>query len=515
MPQAPRIPCRSCLPCAALIIALSGLVPARATEPSPASQPADPRVIADFGYCVRAAGGGLFQVVGGRPDVVRDQLLACGDPPARAWRIDALPGAPAEGVGGVVPLFDNLAPAKAQPTRVDAAPFLEIRLTGVLKDRRLNVEVCPAVGELDQVGAVIGSVTAAEVDAQQWRTIVLPMAAKGVKLPAAAAIRLMFAGEGPAWVAVDWMRWCDSATPAPWTPPQPSAPPSIRQALWVWETKEIWSDPARTQGLLDFARKHDLTDLFCQVQYDYADGVAALELADAQRAFLAAAHRARLKIHALDGFAEYVLPENHERMFQLVAALDRFNHAGPADARYDALHLDNEPYLVPAWKDPATRQSVIDAYVSLNQELRHRANAAGLEFGVDIPFWFDQYEASGAPKFAVETAAGKTSLLEALFGCVQNAGIMSYRERVTGRNGVVALCATEFDLGARLGVDVFASVEVGVGPRVEQGITFGVYPLQYFREQRATLLPALGCEKGCRGLAIHHYRELRAWEERP
>ena len=59
---------------------------------------------------------------------------------------------------------------------------------------------------------------------------------------------------------------------------------------------------------------------------------------------------------------------------------------------------------------------------------------------------------------------------------VDNVGVMSYRPRATGSNGIIACCQTEFDLGARNGVEVFASVETGGGSDVERGTSFFPYP---------------------------------------
>ena len=82
---------------------------------------------------------------------------------------------------------------------------------------------------------------------------------------------------------------------------------------------------------------------------------------------------------------------------------------------------------------------------------------------------------------------------------------MSYRRRVTGPNGVVFHCLNEFELGEKLGVDVFASMELGTGDDVEEGTTFGAYPWPYFRGQLATLERILALTPGSPGIAIHYY----------
>jgi hypothetical protein len=137
-----------------------------------------------------------------------------------------------------------------------------------------------------------------------------------------------------------------------------------------------------------------------------------------------------------------------------------------------------------------------------------------MAFGVDIPFWWDKRDANGEPAFMVKSGEGRIPLLEALFPLIDNAGIMSYRERVTGPNGVLGCAAGEFELGNRYHVDVLAAVETGTGPDVEQGITFGVYPYAYFQSQWKTLKRALAATPGCAGTALHYYRHLQAWEQK-
>lgn len=482
---------------------------APASQPGPASQPSDALVIADFGTAVSTAQGGLFRATGGRPDVVRDCLAELGQPPRWSWRLDVLERAPRNGVGGFLPLFDNHSgAAPGRPLDISATPFLELTLIGELGRRTLRVEVNPeAIPDAETGAAAIASFDAAKLSPDQWRALILRVPGK-----AAGVVRLILEGEGPAWLAVDRARFCASEKPSAWVPLPPERPKPIRVAMWVWTTDEDLAEKARADTLLDFCRGRGITDVFLQIPYEY-DSSVELKLTDAMRDFNIAADRAKIRVHALDGAPRYVLPENHARMFELVAALERFNRDGPPEGRFDAIHLDNEPYVLPEWKDPAKRPPIITAYVELNRELRRRANAAGMELGLDIPFWFDRRDPSGEPAFPVETPKGTVSLLEALFGIAQNVAVMSYRERVTGPNGVVAVCRDEFELARRYGVEVFTSIELGAGPKVEEGISLGRYPRDYFAAQLATLRRVLGYEPNCRGLAIHNYVYYRRMEE--
>jgi hypothetical protein len=286
--------------------------------------------------------------------------------------------------------------------------------------------------------------------------------------------------------------------------------------MWVWQTAEILPDAKRRADLLAFCKRHGVTDLFCQMKYTYVDGVVELQLIEPMREFNAAASKQNINVHALDGHREYVLEDNHPRMIALLEAIGRFNDEGDQAERFPAIHLDNEPYTMPDWRDPIKRRDIIRQFVDLNRKLRQKADALGLVFGIDIPFWFDSVGRGRTPLFTYSPDDGSAEipLLDALLPTVHNVGIMSYRERVTGPDGIVSHCLNEFDLANRLGVEVFASVELGTGPDVEKGITFGVYPLTYFDSQLQTLRRVLARFPSGAGVAIHYYSQYAQLEER-
>jgi hypothetical protein len=473
-------------------------------------------LVADFQGGVESSLGGYFQCIGGAPTAVTDRIAAFGAPAVRSWRIDVQASAPSGGVGGVIPLFDNRPGVTPRPLDVSAVPHLLLRLLGEPGARRVRVEVVhgPFDG-LERVGTEIGRLAADDLSATSWSTHVFPLPPDVQGPPGVGAVRVLLEGPGAGWVAIDQAAFGASsdATAAPATP-APAAHP-LRKAMWVWETARILPDPAEREALLAFCRRQGITDLFCQVPYDYQnDGIVLHHVAE-QRQFNAAAHKAGVTVHALDGAPDFVFARNHARLFKLLDALDGFNREGRPEGRYPAVHMDNEPYVLPEWKDPAARRELLADFITLNRELRRRCDAAGMVYGVDIPFWWDLCDADGNAAFTVAGPKGDVPLLEALFALVQNVGIMSYRERVTGVNGVVACCRTEFELGHRLGVPVFAAVELGTGPLVEKGITFGCYPRSYFAEQLETLEYVLAQTAGCAGLAIHAYKYYRTMEENP
>ena len=459
--------------------------------------------IADFGTSIQTDQNSFFRCFGGQPDQIADQLKVLGSPKAGAWHIRLFDDAPTSKIGVLIPLFDERGTTRRAPIRIDSEQQFAIRILGELGDRQLHIEIVPTRNP-ENAGRKIGAVRSSQLDTRQWCNIQFPFGAASLDGTPVGFIRIVANGGGAAWFAIDSVGLIRRTGQPIVSKRKASEAHSLRTALWVWRTDELLRDRRQVDKLLDTCSKQGITDLFCQVHYTYEGGVVRLLLADEQRQLNAVAAARGIAVHALDGAPQYALSENHDRMFLLLDALGSLNARATPEERYHAIHLDNEPYLLADWRLEAERREIIAQYIALNRKLSAQAKSLGFEYGVDIPFWWDAHDRDGVAKFVYETEAGKEPILEALFPLLDNVGIMSYRDRVTGPNGLVAHCLEEFTLGQKFGVDVFAAVELGVGEEVERGTTFGVYPWSYFHSQLATLENILSHTPGCAGLAIHH-----------
>jgi len=459
--------------------------------------------IADFRSSIRTHQGGFFRCIGGRPNQIVDQLVTLGQPEAPAWRIDLNGKAASNGVGVLVPIFDETT-TTSTPLRIGRGKLI-LRVLGQLGRRRLRIELVSASNP-ESAGLLLGTVKADRLDSNTWKEIRLAIPLDQTGSRTAAYIRILVEGPGKAWFALDSLAISTKVTkPSDSIPTTDlTSPRKIKKALWFWETEKTLSDEHSKTNLLELCQSQGITDLYCQIPYSYEDDRIELRLANEQRAFNAAAHSLGITMHALDGGPDFVFQKNHPRMIRLLEALGKLNKQGAPNERYRAVHLDNEPYVLPGWQNDDKRREIIKNYIVLNQKLRSKADELGMAFGVDIPFWWDLLGADGKAKFTYDTEAGKQPILEALFPLLDNVGIMSYRVRVTGPNGLVFHCLNEFELGEKLGVDVFTAMELGTGDDVDKGTTFGVYPWSYFHGQLSTLETVLSRTPGCAGYSIHY-----------
>jgi hypothetical protein len=474
----------------------------------PATIAADHSVmlIADFGVSVQTQQSGFFRCMGGQPDQIADDFVVLGQPTAPAWRISLSNKAASSGAGVLIPLYDETATGNPA-VQIARRGNLTARLLGRLGRRRLRVELVP-VQNPEGAGQLLGVIEASRIDADQWRTVRLPLAKDRQGPNQVSFIRILAEGDGAAWFAIDSLTLSFSKDNS--TESKHSHPQRLRKAVWFWDTEVTLPDPSRRAALLELCHAQGITDLYCQIPYSYEAGEIRLRLIEEQRAFNAAAAAQGTTTHALDGSPEYIFSENHPRMLRLLGVLGTFNKESLPGERYRAIHLDNEPYVLPGWRNDNQRPQIIREYIGLNKKLRDKTSELGMEFGVDIPFWWDDRDKEGTARFTYDSEAGKQPILEALFPLLDNVGIMSYRDRVTGPNGLVAHCLDEFKLGQKFGVEVFASVELGVGKAVDKGTTFGVYDWAYFRHQWKSLERILSHQPGCAGLAIHHAQPFAA-----
>lgn len=233
-----------------------------------------------------------------------------------------------------------------------------------------------------------------------------------------------------------------------------NSPPGLKpkpRAMWIWSTAELIRNATECRRLFEACHQENIGLLWIQLPYELVDALKADSIAGSAklrrarisraaelRSFLKEAHRRGLQVHALDGYPEFALRENHAVPLAVVDEIVRFNSKGQKEERFDGVHLDNEPYLILAWQDPARRERILHDFLLLNVECQRRARAARLEYGIDIPFWWNAFNADGE---ASGTVTFRGERKPASFHCIDlldNVGIMNYRDAAGGADGMIA-----------------------------------------------------------------------------
>ena len=282
------------------------------------------------------------------------------------------------------------------------------------------------------------------------------------------------------------------------------------RALWAWDATPLLTDASARQRFLEFCHARSIDIAWVQVTRSPAGN--RLQHESGWRDLLRDAHRHGIAIHALDGDPANVRRERHDEVLALVDTIIRFNHDAPRDQRFDGIHFDNEPYLLAGWALPGIREGLLAEYLELNHRVQRAVTVAGgLEYGVDIPFWWQEPDSQTGEAIGNVTFNGvrKPASFHVL-DLVDNVGIMDYRNVAGGDDGLIAHARALVEYGNVARAKVFIGVETSPLAQVElPKLTFDGRTNAEMEHELALAEAAFARQPSYAGLAIHHYSAYR------
>jgi hypothetical protein len=290
-----------------------------------------------------------------------------------------------------------------------------------------------------------------------------------------------------------------------------AAQPSGR-ALWLWEreTFEALEQANARTALLEFLARHRVSTV-----YLYADswrGRNPIAQDPARYRTLLAELRARgVEPYALLGSAPldtptYILPENRLLAEAMLARVLDYNAAAAPGERFAGLNIDIEPYLLDDWDERRGERAL--QYLELSRRLVAMVRESGqdLAVGPASPFWFD-----GVRDVVFEGASKPLS--EHVMDVHDYVALMDYRDFAEGPDGILYHAESEVAYADRTGKALVVGVEAS---RDElDKVSFYEEGLEAMEAELAVVVRAWGGRPGFGGIALHHYRSLRALEARP
>jgi hypothetical protein len=238
--------------------------------------------------------------------------------------------------------------------------------------------------------------------------------------------------------------------------------PSAHRGMWVWKTKDILDDEEQRARLIRFARDNRITELFLQLPYEAQESEGKFDIIwnrSNVASLLSSLHREGIEVHTLDGDPRFALREWHDHLAATARSIVRFNQSVPQEERFDGIRYDNEPYLLPGFSG-IQKESIMEQYLESLRILKGIAEPAGLELGVDIPFWFDEKNEFFEP---ITQIRGRF-FSERILDIVDNIGIMDYRTEAYGADGIIAHALGELRYASKLGKKVFIGLETSDVP---------------------------------------------------
>lgn len=175
-----------------------------------------------------------------------------------------------------------------------------------------------------------------------------------------------------------------AAVPASAAPPPATA---AKRAMWIWDPGVA----VRPSALVKKLRREQVGTVFF-----FAAPRRLRSTPELFSNFLATAHAAGMVVHALNGEPQWVLPVGDADARDFFAAIAAFNAAAPPERRFDAIHLDVEPYTLDEWGPPPDSE-LPQRYLAFLRWSRGEARKIGLPLVVDVPMLFEDVKVEDEP----------------------------------------------------------------------------------------------------------------------
>jgi hypothetical protein len=265
-----------------------------------------------------------------------------------------------------------------------------------------------------------------------------------------------------------------------------SLPPYKPKATWLWNTSLIGTSAVRND-ILQFAKNQQIGCIFLQVNPEVAQGT--------YRSFIKAAADYGIQVHALDGAPKWALPENRQKITDLVNWVKSYNASVLDNERFAGIQVDIEPYLLPEWTFNQ-KAVALNWQQSLSYFHELVKKDSTLTTAAAVPFWLDN----------IQLPDGSGSLSEAIMAELDETALMTYRDQALD---VVTLAASEIATGNRLGKKVWVSVETKPAPDTPH-ITFYGKGKTEMDSQLTLIESLLKAQPSYTGIAVHDYTGWRA-----
>jgi hypothetical protein len=257
---------------------------------------------------------------------------------------------------------------------------------------------------------------------------------------------------------------------------------------WVWHEHEILNPDA----VLAFLTQNGINEIYLAYapDTDFED----------YRAFAAKSTDMGVRVSLIGADARWVLAEGHAARDAYFSFYENYQKTAGENERFYGMHMDIEPHQLDEWTDD--NENTVKKYCDFILLAREAADRTGTLLELDIPCWFDIYQARDHGE--------AISLCEFCIRHADTTLFMSYRDNA---RDAVEFAHTGLVLGEKYGKKVSLAYETGKIYE-EVNITFhhlGTVPLN---KELHKLKEIVDTEyRACHaGYAVHHYN---SWVKLP
>jgi hypothetical protein len=262
---------------------------------------------------------------------------------------------------------------------------------------------------------------------------------------------------------------------------------ALVKATWVWDTTLIITEPTK---IIEFAKQQNINLIYLQMDPSLKDA--------SYSSFIKLAAAQGIEIHALAGDPHWVQTSEQANVKSFIKWVKDYNGRVSVKERFKGVHLDVEPYLLPAWKK--NRSQLVELWMKTVTLYASEIKGSGLTSGADIPFWLDEIQTSNV--------AGAPSLDEWMIDKLDQVAIMAYRNMAGSTNGIIALAAHENEAAKKLKKKIIIAVETLPSEEASY-VSFYKKGRAVLTEELKKVEQAMQSNPAFLGYAVHDYKGWR------
>ncbi len=223
-------------------------------------------------------------------------------------------------------------------------------------------------------------------------------------------------------------------------------------ATWLWTPPWQFND-ARKEELLAFAAQEHISSI-----YIYSGDGITKDLHDRQQvvaSFIISAHARGIQVQALGGDPDWSLPDYRSTPLDFFDSVLDYNRTAPAQARFDGIQFDVEPYGQEDFNGRETKglQQYLDMADAIVAKYNTTAGLAeqGFKLGFTATYWLDGENATSIVSWRDQSAKGAGLFLMDELNQIANGYVvlMDYRNFARGDDGSIAHAQGEIDYASQ------------------------------------------------------------------
>ncbi len=285
------------------------------------------------------------------------------------------------------------------------------------------------------------------------------------------------------------------------------------RSMWLWNI-DYALNPKERALLLEFTAGRHISRIYlCTSSARAFEGKSREQL----RTFIREANQKGIKIEALDGWKQAILPEDQPKFLAALQRVIDFNKSVNADERFAGFQSDVEPVTMKEYHaSPEARRRFDRMYVELHAKCAELVKQSGMKdfvFGMATNEHLDRD--IKRPERHVEWQGRTCSVIEHLMEFVDYFALMSYHDTAPR---IIAAAEDEVELAdkhkikAWVGVETLDVMQLFGGSR---SLSFYEEGLEYMEDELEKVYKKFRNDPGFGGIAIHHYESYRRMTNGP